>query len=90
MKQKIFNLFPTWLRNLPHSDKLVHAILGVLIYIILRIFIPNNFAFFGVVLVAISVEVYDKISKKGTPDPKDAIATFIIPFFLFLIEEMIF
>lgn len=89
MKQKLFNLFPTWLRNLPHSDKIVHAILGTLLYVILRIFMQNSFAFLGILILAIAVEVYDKISGKGTPDPKDIMATFAIPLFLLIAEEMI-
>jgi uncharacterized metal-binding protein len=90
MKQTLFNLFPLWLKVLPHADKLVHAILGTLIYIVLLLFIPSNFAFALVVLVAILVEVYDAVSKKGTPDSVDAFATFIIPFILYLGQEIIF
>jgi hypothetical protein len=90
MKLKIFNLFPLALRQLPYADKIVHAIFGTAIYVFLLFFIENNFAFAITVGIALLVEVYDKVSKKGTVDPKDAFFTFIIPFLLFVAQEMIF
>jgi hypothetical protein len=85
MKKKIFNLFPQWFRILPHSDKIVHAILGTLMYLMLLLFLASHYAFFITVGISLAIEMYDEFSGKGTPDILDAIATIIIPFLLFLI-----
>jgi len=76
MKQKLFNLLPLWFKKVKHADKWLHAILGTLFYLILALFIENYIALIATIVLGILVEVYDKISKKGTPDSLDAIATF--------------
>ena len=68
MKQKLFNLLPLWFTNLKHADKWLHAIFGTLFYLILAIFVQNYIALIATIVLGISVEVYDKISTKGTPD----------------------
>jgi hypothetical protein len=85
MKQKLFNLLPLWFKELKHADKYLHAILGTLFYVILSLFIQNYIALIATIVLGILVEIYDKISKKGTPDALDAIATFTVPILIFLI-----
>jgi len=85
MKQKLFNLLPLWFTKAKHADKWIHAILGTLFYLIIAIFVQNYIALIATVVLGIAVEVYDKVSKKGTPDALDAIATFAIPVLIFII-----
>jgi len=85
MKQTLFNLLPLWFRKSKHADKWLHAILGTLFYLILAIFVQNYIALIATIVLGISVEVYDKILKKGTPDAFDSIATFAIPILIFII-----
>jgi len=85
MKQKLFNSLPKWFTKLKHADKWLHAILGTLFYLILALFTQNYIALIATIVLGIAVEVYDKISKKGTPDALDAIATFAIPILIFII-----
>lgn len=85
MKQTLFKLLPLWFTNLKHADKWLHAILGTFFYLILALFIENYIALIATIFLGILVEVYDKISKKGTPDALDAIATFAIPVLIFII-----
>lgn len=85
MKQTLFNLLPLWFIKSNHADKWLHAILGTLFYLILAIFVQNYIALITTIVLGIAVEVYDKISKKGTPDALDAISTFAIPILIFII-----
>jgi hypothetical protein len=86
MKQKLFNLLPSWLRQWKHADKLAHAIYGVLIYLSLLLVIPAHWSLFITYLIGIGVEIYDGNTKGNKPDVFDYFATIIIPTILYLIK----
>lgn len=59
--------------NIPH-DKLLHYVAGTIIYALCSLFI-GLYAIVIVLVIAIGKEVYDYVSKKGTPEYMDIIAT---------------
>jgi len=65
------------------NDKETHAFYGTIIYLLLSILNPL-FAIISTFLIAIGIELYDFLSKKGTPEIKDIIYTVIIPLSIFL------
>jgi len=68
-------------------DKLLHIIVGLLIYSFARIFVLIEIALIITAFIAVIKEIYDRInSDKHTPEIADALATFIIPGLLFIIE----
>jgi hypothetical protein len=78
MKSKIYRIL------LVHFDKVCHALLGTILFVMLNIVIDSLFALIASIVLGISIEVYDYLSKKGTPDFLDAIATFLIPLIIYL------
>jgi predicted PurR-regulated permease PerM len=56
-------------------DKQYHFIAGMLIYLIAQLFMPVAWALLPVVIIATLKEVYDYLSKKGTPDVNDLLFT---------------
>lgn len=56
-------------------DKKYHFIAGMFIYIVASLFMPAIWAMVPVVAIATAKEVYDYISKKGTPDINDLLYT---------------
>ena len=56
-------------------DKKYHFIAGMLIYLISQFFMPIWWALLPVVVIATAKEVYDYISRKGTPDINDLLYT---------------
>ena len=83
MKKKLFNILPTWLKQLKYADKIAHAIYGTLFYILLALFLPREFAFFLTFIVGVLVEIADK-QKGGESDFYDLIATIIVPIVLYI------
>jgi len=65
------------------NDKETHALWGTIIYLVLSILNPL-FAIISTLVIAIGIELYDFLSKKGTPEIKDIIYTVIIPLTIFL------
>ena len=59
------------------KDKLLHFIAGALIGLLANAFVIYQFAILIVLLAAVTKELYDYFSKKGTPEIADAFATFI-------------
>lgn len=59
--------------NIPH-DKLLHYVVGTVVYSLCSLFI-GMYAIVIVLVIAIGKEVYDYVSKKGTPEYMDAVAT---------------
>jgi len=41
MQQKFINLLPTWFKSIPHFDKILHLIAGLVIYFGCSLFINN-------------------------------------------------
>lgn len=58
------------------TDKLIHFLGGMCICFIIGLFLPI-LGLIATVLVGIGKEVYDHVSKKGTPEINDAIATIL-------------
>jgi hypothetical protein len=56
-------------------DKQYHFIAGMFIYIFASLFMPTLWAIVPVVSIATAKEVYDYVSKKGTPDINDLLYT---------------
>lgn len=56
-------------------DKQYHFIAGMLIYLIASAFMPVVWALLPVVIIGTLKEVYDYLSKKGTPDVNDLLFT---------------
>lgn len=56
-------------------DKQYHFIAGFCIYLIAQLFLSEWWAMIPVIAIATSKEVYDYVSKKGTPDIDDLLYT---------------
>ena len=56
-------------------DKQKHFIAGIIIYTISSLFMPIMWALVPVMFIATAKEVYDYVSKKGTPDINDLLYT---------------
>lgn len=56
-------------------DKQYHFIAGLLIYLIAQSFMTPIWAMLPVVAIGTGKEIYDYISKKGTPDINDLLYT---------------
>jgi len=59
--------------NLPKYDKLKHFLIGYLISLTLPLI--GVYALYICIAVAVGKELYDKISKKGTPEIMDMVWT---------------
>jgi hypothetical protein len=77
------------LSNFLNSDKGKHVIYGTLIYFISARVIDILYALILTTLIAVGVEVYDKVSKKGTPEILDIVATVALPLLAFILEIII-
>ena len=78
-----------WIKNkmteigLVHFNKVMHLVLGTSFYAVLGLFVASLPALIATIILAFAVEALDKLSKKGTPDIWDAIATFILPLIIY-------
>lgn len=84
MKQKLFNILPTWLKQLKHADKIAHAIYGTLFYLLVSLFLYNELALFLTFALAVGVEIYDKY-RSGKADALDFLATILIPTIIYIL-----
>jgi len=60
--------------NIAH-DKILHFFYGFFIYAISLIFLDRYYDLIPVFIIAIGKEIYDKITKKGTPEVMDFVYT---------------
>jgi hypothetical protein len=60
---------------IPEIDKANHFIAGTLTYCLASLFFPPVAALIPVIIIGAAKEVYDKYSKKGTPDIIDFLYT---------------
>jgi len=65
-------------------DKVAHALLGTAFYAVSGLFTAALIALVTTIILAVAVEAYDKLSRKGTPDFWDILATIILPSLLYL------
>jgi hypothetical protein len=70
------------------QDKANHFVYGFLIFILCNLFFTEITCLFIVVFAAAAKEVYDKVSKKGTPEILDFIAT-VLPAIIIIIKNKI-
>ena len=71
--------------NLPKYDKLKHFFIGYIISLALPFI--GIYALYICIAIAVAKEIYDKISKKGTPEILDVVYTVapaVINYFIFL------
>lgn len=80
MKKKLFNILPSWLRQLKHADKIAHAIYGTLFYLFFLLFFPKELALFLTFALAVIVEYFDRPKM----DFHDVFFTILIPVILYL------
>jgi len=64
------------IKLLPY-DKCLHLLGGVLIYLVCQNFLTWWISLSAVLVVAIGIEIYDKLSKTGTPELLDIVYTLI-------------
>jgi hypothetical protein len=89
LKIKAFALLPNWFVNLPYSDKILHAILGTILYLLLCFVMAEDYAFASVFIIAFAIEVLSEFRKGGSGNFYDAIATFIIPLAIYIIKNIL-
>lgn len=69
------------------KDKLLHAILGIYVYLFSRICFKESLAILIVVLVGIGIElIHDKWMKRGEPELMDVLATIVGGVSIMIIE----
>jgi hypothetical protein len=67
-------------------DKQYHFLAGFCIYLIAQLFMPTVWAMVPVIVIGTGKEVYDYISKKGTPDINDLLYTIYGALPLFILK----
>lgn len=67
-------------------DKKYHLIAGFIIYLIAQLFVPLVYDLIIVIAIGTAKEVYDYLSKKGTPDINDLLFTIYGALPLFIIK----
>lgn len=75
-------------------DKANHALYGAAIYIIISLaghcIFQNTltplFALISAAIAGLGLEIYQSLTKSGTPDYKDAVATIVPALFFYLIQ----
>ena len=87
MKAKLFKILPKSIRTSPEADKIAHAIYGILFYLMVAPFSTQFIAMMSVIILAISVEIYDWFDY-GRFDWFDALATIGIPAVITIIVEI--
>jgi hypothetical protein len=85
----IYYLYGNMKKLLIPVDKANHFIAGTLIYCVASLFLTPIVALAPVVVIGAAKEVYDKSSKKGTPDLVDFIFTVLgaLPVLLTLVAK---
>jgi hypothetical protein len=90
MFQKIFNSLPIWFKSLPYSDKILHALIGLQVYIDACLIMTVEIAFIPLFLVGAIKEIYDNQKKGNFASLGDFFATMSLPFILYVIFKVIF
>lgn len=69
------------------KDKLLHAMLGVYLYLFSRICFKQSLSVLIIVVIAVSIEViHDKWMKRGEPEFMDVLATIVGGISVMIIE----
>ena len=70
-------------------DKQYHFIAGFLIFLIAQLFVSDLWAMVVVIAIGTLKEVYDHLSKKGTPDINDLLFTIYGAMPIFVIKLLL-
>jgi len=85
MQEKFINLLPEWFKSIPHFDKILHLIAGLVIYFVACLFIDNVYALLVVFTIALGKELIDNRPNKEST--YDFLATFILPLLICIIQN---
>ena len=85
MQQKFINLLPTWFKAIPHFDKILHLIAGLVIYFGCALFTDTVYAFLVVLVIALGKEYLDGTSTRQST--LDFIATIALPLIICIIQN---
>ena len=86
MQKKFINLLPEWFKAIPHFDKILHLIVGLVIYFGCGLFINNVYALLVVFIIALGKELIDNIPNRQST--YDFIATFGVPLIICIIQNI--
>ena len=83
--KKLIELLPNWFKEIPHFDKILHLIAGLVIYFLACLVIDNVYALLVVFTIALGKEYFDGTSTRQSFF--DFLATFIVPLLICIIQN---
>ena len=89
MQQKFINLLPEWFKSIPHFDKILHAIAGVVVYALSCLMFSYEVSFIPLFIIASLKEYLDNQQKGNFASLADLGATMILPFLWYLIFKIL-
>ena len=84
--KKLISLLPNWFKAIPHFDKILHLIAGLVIYFLACLVIENVYALLVVFTIALGKEYFDGTSTRQSFF--DFMATFAMPLLICIIENI--
>ena len=84
--KKLISLLPNWFKAIPHFDKILHLIAGLVIYFLACLVIENVYALLVVFTIALGKELIDNRPNKEST--YDFMATFAMPLLICIIENI--
>jgi hypothetical protein len=86
MQKKLISLLPNWFKEIPNFDKILHLIVGLVIYFTFCLIIESVYALLIVFTVALGKELIDNRPNKEST--YDFMATFAMPLLICIIENI--
>jgi hypothetical protein len=86
MQKKLISLLPNWFKAIPHFDKILHLIAGLVIYFLSCLFLNNVYALLIVFTLALGKEYFDGTSTRQSFF--DFLATFLAPLLICIIQNI--
>ena len=86
MQEKLITLLPEWFKSIPHFDKILHLIAGLVIYFGCSLFMNNVYALLVVFVVGLGKELID--NRPNRQSTYDFIATFGLPLIICIIQNL--
>ena len=83
--KKLISLLPNWFKAIPHFDKILHLIAGLVIYFLACLVIDNVYALLVVFTIALGKEYFDGTSTRQSFF--DFWATFLVPLIICIIQN---
>ena len=84
--KKLISLLPNWFKEIPHFDKILHLIAGLVIYFLSCLVIDNVYALLVVFTVALGKELID--NRPNRQSTYDFMATFAMPLLICIIQNI--